>query len=82
MNRWASGVVSAAKSNLVGMDIRQPRARGTTPLHIQRHGGAQEHGCTVGRIHYYCCCSVWLLRGMDITCVRIQLAIKHQINHI
>ena len=37
MNRWASGVVSAAKSNLVGMDIRQPRARGTTPLHIQCH---------------------------------------------
>ena len=47
MNRWASGVVSAAKSNLVGMDIRQPRARGTTPLHIQCHGGAQEHGCSV-----------------------------------
>ena len=32
MNRWlVSGVVSAAKSNLVGMDIRQPGAWGTIP---------------------------------------------------
>ena len=39
MNRWlVSGVVSAAKSNLVGMDIRQPGAWGTIPTVQGVHG--------------------------------------------
>ena len=40
MNRWlVSGVVSAAKSNLVGMDIRQPGAWGTIPTVQGVHKG-------------------------------------------
>ena len=46
MNRWlVSGVVSAAKSNLVGMDIRQPGAWGTIPTVQHR---STLYPCTVG----------------------------------
>ena len=44
MNRWlVSGVVSAAKSNLVGMDIRQPGAWGTIPT-VQCNNGVLYNG--------------------------------------